>query len=172
VTLVSPKNEYVTAVIGPYLYLLGYGSLIERSTIGVDGTLGAFETVSASALSLSRVDASAAIIGRYLYIFGGNTGTGPAMSIERALINSDSSLGAFVHFADSIATDRTAPTTPIIGNDIYVVGGADGNNDSVNTVQRAPLDVNGALGSFEVATDVTIETQGPFTQLGPGTMMI
>lgn len=172
VTLVSPMNDYTTAVVGPYLYLLGDGSLIQRSTIGVDGTLGAFETVSTSALSTSRVAASAAIIGRYLYVFGGNTGTGPTMSIERALINSDSSLGAFVHFVDSTGTDRTALATPIIGNDIYVIGGSDSNNSIVNTVQRAPLDINGSLGSFEVDPDVTVETLGPFTRLGPGIMMI
>lgn len=172
VTLVSPTHDYTTAVVGPYLYLLGDGILIQRSTIGVDGTLGAFETVSTSALSTSRVFASAAIIGRYLYVFGGNTGTGPTMSIERALINSDSSLGTFVHFADSAGTYRTAPETPIIGNEIYVVGGFDNNNDSVNIVQRAPLDVNGALGDFEAATEVTVETLGPFTQLGPDAMMI
>lgn len=174
ITLVERTFGYATAVVGPYLYILGgAGKDIERSTIGVDGTLGPFELVSTTALTVSRLGPAASIIGNYLYVFGGNIGTGTTASIERALINPDSSLGTFVHFADSVATAYTFLTTSIVGYDIYVFYGSDMNAQPQNMVQRAQIDVNGSLGVFEVATDITVDVQNSIgASLGPGTMMI
>jgi N-acetylneuraminic acid mutarotase len=173
-TLVEPTDGYTTAVIGPYLYILGgTGKSIERSTINVDGTIGPFELVSTSTLTTSRLRPAAAIIGNYVYVFGGDIGTGETAGIDRALINPDSSLGTFAHFIDSAATAHVGLTTPIVGYDIYVIYGLDSNAQPQRTVQRAQLDVNGSLGTFDVATDVTVDVQNTIgARLGPDTMMI
>ncbi len=152
IALVLPRDGYATAVIGPYLYLLGGGTTsIERSVINSDGTLGPFEVVTSSSLVKSRQDFTACMIGGYLYVFGGASGANAGMgNIERALINTDGSLGPFFAFADSTVAARDDHATVVIGNALYLMGGVDEiNGGFATTVAQAQLNVNGALGAFE-----------------------
>jgi N-acetylneuraminic acid mutarotase len=165
ITLAEGRDGHVVAVIGRYLYVLGGATKsIERATIGADGSLLPFEMVS-SVLVTARTGGTASVVGDYLYLIGGNRGANAAAeSVERAIINSDGSIGAFATVADVNAIPRTFHTTPMIGAYLYIVGGTDvGSSAFATRVDRAPIDFNGALGPFETITDVTSHVDAPST---------
>lgn len=103
--------------------------------------IGPFEVVTSSALVKPRLGFTACIIDRYLYVLGGSLDANPETgSIERALINTDGSLGQFFAFADSTVAARSDHVTIIIGNDLYLIGGTDGvNGGFANNVAQAQL---------------------------------
>jgi hypothetical protein len=89
-------------VIGDQLYVLGgvngplaYVDQAERATIASDGSLGAFAAVPGGTFVSPRVEVSLAVVGDYLYGFGGFTADGDSDTVEGAKIAADGSLGPF-----------------------------------------------------------------------------
>ncbi|MNY10905.1 Kelch motif protein [compost metagenome] len=78
------------------------------------------------------------MVGEALYLLGGyNNSTGTYLnSLERALINSDGTYGAFTT-AGNLTAQRSAPTNVVIGNALYVLGGYNGGY--LNTIERSLL---------------------------------
>jgi hypothetical protein len=123
---------------------------VERAQINPDGTLGAF-TMSSS-LTTSRFSHAAAVIGDYLYVFGGLTGPkcGPPMAlntVERAPIMADGSLGAFADTGVTMATPRTDFAVVVAGNYLYAVGGG-----GAAALEVSPIAADGSLMGFFSAT--------------------
>jgi hypothetical protein len=166
VVMANPRDGLTTAVIENYLYVFGgFSNSIERANIGLDGSLGAFETVSAS-LVTTRIGLTATVSSRgYLYINGGiSSNDPPAVSIERATIGSDGSLGAFSTFPGGDAIARDFLSTPVIGDYIYVLGGSDAiTGGNASDVYRSSLNTSGsgALDPFQIVSNITLGAQGP-----------
>lgn len=148
VALVTGRQCHSTAVIGNYLYVIGgirqLGidnplSSVERAPIGLGGGLGAFTTVSGVTLTQDRAFHTSAVIGSYLYVFGG---TGDSLAelttVERAQINADGSLGPFAVVSGlSSTTSRDRATITVLGDQVYVLGGYNGR--LLDDVEQATL---------------------------------
>ncbi|MBU6427775.1 MAG: IPT/TIG domain-containing protein [Cyanobacteria bacterium REEB65] len=154
VTLVNPTSGHSSAVIGGYLYILGggaassgaYYNAIERAPINASGTLGAFSTYSGS-LTAARFGVSSAVIGNYVYAFGGWNGAAAQNTIERAVINPDGSLGSFASVAGvTLQSGLVYSSTAIIGNSLFVLGGTNG----ANLTEQAPINSDGTIGTFSL----------------------
>lgn len=151
IALGSGRDELTAHQIGKYLYAIGGFSAmngvlntLERAPINTDGSLGEFE--SAGTLVSPRRDHSSAIIGNYLYVFGGSStydSGGILNTVERARIQPDGSLGAF-ESAGTLVTARQNHTSEVIGDYLYVIGGA----NPYGFVERAPIHPDGSLGAF------------------------
>jgi N-acetylneuraminic acid mutarotase len=161
VALMTPRSGHTAVALGNYLYVMGGrngGALssVERATINADGTLGAFAVLPDVFLDTPRYEHTSAVIGNYLYVIGGTNG-GSLNSVERAVINPDSSLSGFTPVADaSLRTARERHTSAVIGNYLYVVGGIHGG--SLNSVERAAIAGDGLLGAFVPAPGVALAT--------------
>lgn len=162
VSLTTARQNHASVVIGNYLYILGGfggGALnsVERSIINADGSLGSFAPAPSGTLTTARYGHTAAVLGSYLYVIGGAGSNGAALrDVERATINADGSLGPFASIPNAtLTTARSAHTTAVVGNYLYVLGGVAGSN-SLNSVERAPVGVDGLLGSFATVSSVTL----------------
>jgi N-acetylneuraminic acid mutarotase len=168
-TLTFPRGFHTGTVIGNFLYVVGgtqgtaYLDSVDRATINADGTLGAFDIVPNVNLHTARGSHTAAVIGAYLYVFGGvgNSSTPPGVeldSVERAPIAADGSLGAFeVVAAVTLATARGGHTTDVIGNTVYVIGGGDGTYPLAN-VEQAAIAGDGSIGPFSIVPGLALQT--------------
>lgn len=162
VTLTTARQGHTSAVIGNYLYVLGGSGAstlnsIERAIIHADGTLGSFTVVQGTTLSTGRHGHTTAVVGNYVYVLGGTGNNGPLRDVERATINDDGSLTSFEITSSAFLTvPRTGHTATVLGNHLYVFFGDVGGNLTQNSVERAPLAADGALGAFEtVVTSLT-----------------
>ncbi|HEY3801918.1 MAG TPA: hypothetical protein VGL61_04895 [Kofleriaceae bacterium] len=147
-----------TLVTDRYVYVLGGASVmmvaptptnaITRARINADGTLGEFVGSDAH-LSTARGYATSARIGDAVYLIGGEDAESSALaSIDTATINSDGTLGGFAQASVSLTTPRFDPTSAVIGNWLYVIGGEDATGMPLDTIERAPINDDGTLGAF------------------------
>jgi len=162
VTLATARQAHTTVVIGNRLYAVGgFGSAslgsVEQATISPDGKLGTFATVAGVALTTARQGHTSAVIGNYVYVFGGFGGSA-LNSVERATINADGSLEPFVTVSGvSLATARYGHTSTVVGNKLYVIGGT-GSSGVLGDVEQATINADGSIGPFEAAAGVALST--------------
>jgi N-acetylneuraminic acid mutarotase len=147
--LIAAREGHTSVVLGDKLYVIGgratptpYRATIEVATINGDGTLGAFATASMS-LQVPRAFHTSAVVGRYLYVFGGeNAGTNLA-SVERAPISADGTLGAFATVSGvTLNTARNKLAAVALGSSVVLVGGTMGQSDQgiLTSIERAALE--------------------------------
>lgn len=149
---------YLTAeVIGNRVYAIGGNngsgplSSVEVARIDADGSLSSF--TAAPSLQTAREGHASVVIGSYLYVLGGKSGTALA-SIERAPINVDGTLGAF-EAAGTLTTAREGLTAFVAGNRLHVMGGK--NTAPVASVESALIREDGSLEAFQNA-GISLET--------------
>ncbi len=156
VSLVTAREAATVLRLGDFVYVLGgYNDTdsnltsIERATIGADGTLGPFATVSA-VLTTARSGAASTVVGRYVYVSGGGD-----YSIERCPISADLSLEACV------AVGPLAGPNPffdhrmiVVGNWLYLLAAGTTN------ILRAPVAASGDVGTVEIAPVTLPRRQG------------
>lgn len=157
VTLRTPRQGHTSVVVGNYLYILGGADTtvlnsVERAVINIDGSLGQFAIASDTRLATARRNHTAVVSRTYLYIIGGTRANGFLQDVERAVINSDGSVGVFAPVAGAtLLAERSGHTTVVLGNFLYVLGGV--RDGSLNGVERAPVTSDGSVGSFAAVSD-------------------
>jgi N-acetylneuraminic acid mutarotase len=154
-TLVEARAGHTSVVIGDSLYVIGgsgtsgASASIERARINDDGSLGSFTLVPGVALTTARSGHTSALIGNAVYVIGGTRSDGTKLgSIERAIIESDGSLGTFTSVDAILALPRSGHTTELVGNALYVIGGDPGGGSPSGSVERATVGGDGTLGAF------------------------
>lgn len=211
VSLASNRSEHAAFVIGNAVYVVGGNSnTVERAPISSTGVLGNFVVVPGVNTAVVRRRAAVAVVGRFVFVFGGTSdGTTALASIERAPIDASGNVGAFVaagslrfprdgaqavhvgntndttqivvvmggrttsDTADRIAIDansgavsvsdsgvalkvgRRELSAAVVGNFVYALGGIDASG-AVRTMERATIDVSGALGTGSVNSAITL----------------
>jgi len=165
VTLVTERSGASSAVIGNYVYVLGgfrIGerlSSVERASINADGTIGTFATVMDSSLVTPREYQTTAAVGNYLYVVGGDDGTSPINSVERAPINPDGSLEMFATISTApLVTPRTHVSIAVVGTSFVAVGGEDTNKAALSSVEQAAANNDGSFGTFATVPGIALET--------------
>ncbi|MNL30562.1 Kelch motif protein [compost metagenome] len=157
-----PRRGHAAVRIGDYLYVLGgnYGKpgaldlnapkRIARARIFSDDSIGNFESL-ATTLKTGRANFTCHVIGNYLYVFGGGT-----TQCERAAIQPDGSLGAFATEGVPVLKQaRTHHASQVVGNSFYVLGGWIPGS-FLSSVEKATLQPDGSLGSFEVVGETAL----------------
>ena len=176
--LATARRAHTSAVIGNHLYVVGgFGNAllnsVEQAAIGADGTLGPFTLLPDVTLTTARQGHTSAVIGNYLYVFGGS-GASTLNSIERATIRADGTLGSFaVVQGITLSTGRHGHTTAVVGNYVYMLGGA-GNNGPLRDVERATINSDGSLTSFESMSSafLTVPRTGHTTKMIGGSLYV
>lgn len=118
-----------------HLYVVGgangpFGSnlldSVERARIRPDGTLEGW-VLEKNRLNIARRCVKLAVIGDYIYAFGGFGGI-LLDTVERAEIKPDGSLGEWLVASDRMTTARYISGVEAVGKGVYVVGGHDKDN--------------------------------------------
>jgi hypothetical protein len=169
-TLQEARRGALALVSGNSLYVLsGIGSggtslkTIERADLNGSGVPGSFNYQSP--MLEGHTFGQAVRIGNYLYVLGGVDETGSATNtVERAVINSDDTLGTFVEVG-SMNGVRQGHLAVVTGNYLYVLGGKNAGGSTVNSVERAPIYVDGTIGAFETVVSAFL-TEGRAFHLG------
>ncbi len=165
---------HATASKGPNIYVMGgfnrpsgAGSDIryrttEWTAVDSDGTLAIWKP--GPPMTRIRIGGSAVVIGKYLYVLGGETGelgqacSGPetcfTASVERAEIRSDGSLGAW-ELVGAMLAERWGFAAVVAGTNLYVIGGNDG-KQATTSVERATISPAGDVGPWQRATSLKV----------------
>lgn len=157
-SMVIPRFNFAAVRAGKYIYALGgagveinhyYQSSIERAEINVDGSLSPWQILT-STMSIPRIGFTGVAIDNYIYILGGQDDQWNQLSsIERAIINTDGTLGAW-QFVGSMTTERK-PAIAVATNDyLYIFGGSDNNPQNWDNIERAAINVDGSLGAWQI----------------------
>ncbi|HEY0482449.1 MAG TPA: hypothetical protein VGD37_33240 [Kofleriaceae bacterium] len=163
VVLTTARTDHTTTVVQNTLYVIGGSSSsgvvgsVERSSIGGDGTLGAFTPVAGARLLTSRAGHTSVRFGNSLYILGGVGSSGELASIEQAMVHIDGSIDAFAPSRiGSLARARGSSVKAMQGNYLYLLGGTNTDGGYSNSIEHASLNNSGALGAFSVIPDVAL----------------
>ncbi len=158
VSVKDPRYGAAIATSGDTLYILGganeNGTLfddVQTAHINADGTIGDFSSVGH--LAAAVVYASAAVVGHYLYVFGGKNAGGPVAKVQQASIDADGSLGSWA-LASSLPTGRVYGSSVVVGQNVYLIGGTDGST-YLPQVDTASVGPNGLLGAFTTMDKTT-----------------
>lgn len=147
-----PRSWATSFAASGFLYVVGgyenatgaVWNTIERAKINDDGTLGSFIELPVT-LNMGRYTHYSAIIGKYVYVFGGQNGA-VIRSIERAVINADGSLGRFELLNATLPEVRSSLGMEVVGDYVYMVGGH--TSGPTAHVYSAPINPDGSIGSF------------------------
>jgi hypothetical protein len=151
-TLAMQRDSHTTTICGNHAYVIGgvarAGSLssVEHSLINADGTLGRFSLLPGISLVTPRRGHTLVTVGHQVYVLGGFN-DGPLMSIERATIGSNCSLGSFTTLDEvTLTTPRQGHASIVVGNYMYAIGGL--SVGPLSSVERAIIHDDGTLGHF------------------------
>lgn len=144
--LVTPRDSAAVAIIAGSLFIVGgYGeqplSSVERAEIQSDGSLGPF--VEAGILPSVHYSHGAVIIGRWVYLVGGNR-----TAVVRGFIRDDGMLGPFEDVPGvTLPGLRYRSSVALVRDSLYVIGG----KEMPRGILRAPVHGDGRVGSFATA---------------------
>jgi N-acetylneuraminic acid mutarotase len=113
------------------------------------GALQAWQT-NPTSLPAVRATASSVTANGYVYMIGGDDGTGNGMTTSYyAKLNADGSTGAWnTTTALPTAAGRTDHTSVVANGYVYVLAGDKGAGNAMTTVLYAKLNTNGTIGSW------------------------
>ncbi len=144
-----------------YLYVLGGQTdssaavgTVSYTTISNTGALGASWSNADLPSGAERNSFGAAVLNGYLYVAGGDNGSGTKKSdvYYAQLSTVDGSLGSWAT-TSSFTTARSGLSIVGYNGRLYVIGGTDGTNN-LTDVQFASQNSDGTLNSFTYTTDV------------------
>lgn len=184
--LPSATNALAAVLYNNRIYTIGgssNGTAVYYSTINPNGTLGSWQTTTSA--TVARTYAGAAAYNGYLYVWGGyNTSTNTATtSVEYAKINADGTLGPWQTTTNMQSAVCRAGTAAYNGY-LYSIGGStspdagctSASTGATNTIQYAPINPNGTVGSWQTTTNTPYGSSGavihPMTSAYNGFMYI
>jgi hypothetical protein len=139
----------------------GAGTMVERTRVRADGTLGAFQMLPATPLSATREFTTCAVTGGWINVVGGENGAAaPSNTWDRATIALDGSVGTFSDSGQSLGGARSHHalfTAGIVGvfatgGQTYVAGPPASNPPLMTTVYSYAQGTNNAIGSFNTGS--------------------
>ncbi len=97
----------------------------------------------------------AVIYDDYIYEMGGGNNSGTKeSSVEYALVNPDGTLGTW-NFTSPMVTDKNHFAVVVWNGFLYVVGGIDLSNTRFASIERAEINPDGSLGTWQVISSMT-----------------
>jgi hypothetical protein len=163
--LTNWRYGYSGQMIGNKAWLFGgynngtYYETTEYMEIRSDGTFTG-STVGTQMTS-KRYRAASVVAKGYVYMLGGHSGSAYLATVERAKINSDSTLAAWAAMPSAMNFPRYTHTAAYIGSYIYVFGGHTG-SAYLSTIERCKVNDDGSLGRFELLINSLPDLAGEF----------
>ncbi len=149
-------NGYMYIMGGCSSVLLGCSGLqadVQYAPINTNGTIGTW--TATTSFTTPRVYHASAVSNGYLYILGGDSGSGYLSDVQYAPINSNGTVGTW-NATTSFSTGRISHGAVVSGGYIYVIGGCSAGTCSslLSDVQYAPINSNGTVGTWNATTSL------------------
>ncbi|MNS49191.1 Kelch motif protein [compost metagenome] len=160
-SLINKRYAHNSIQIHGKIYVIGGVSGIAGSSdalrtievINIDSSGNILEVTSLiNQLNTPRCGHGLAVIGDYLYVIGGDSNTWiPYKTIERAIINTDGTLGPFEVVSSQLNFARVGSECQVIGKYLYVMGGFNDvhGSSAYQSIERAEIYSDGSIGEFE-----------------------
>ena len=158
-SLPTATRSATSVVYNGYVYEIGgyNGSAIaavEYAPINSNGTLGSWSATTS--LPTATYGATSVVYNGYVYEIGGCSSICPTTTVEYAPINSNGTLGSWSATTSLPQTTYSAASVVYNGY-VYEIGGYTG-IAIVATVEYAPINSNGTVGSWSATTSLPIST--------------
>ena len=155
-------NGYATSVAyNGYVYVIGGGlnasplyTTVDYAAINSNGTLGSW--MATTSLPTGTEQATSVVYNGYLYEIGGYT-TATTATVDYAPINSNGTLGTW-NGGTSLPTATSAATSVAYNGYVYEIGGC-ATSCATATVDYAPINSNGTIGSWTATTSLPTATR-------------
>ena len=165
--LVEARSNHVSVVLGDNVYVIG-GRNAARTVTSVEvAPIVDQEALTFSAmldnvrLNEPKQDAALAVVGNYVYLFGGRQmGTGndsDSSYPERASIIEGGTLASFKENPTTLVVQRGDHASVVLGNKLYVIGGYSGTQIE-QSVEVSTINPDGTLAGFGMAPGVSLTT--------------
>jgi hypothetical protein len=156
--LATGGRDRVVATLGNRVF--EFSDRVQVARLNADGTIGPFSGTSA-AVSPERLQHSVTRVGERLYVIGGfpTMGTGTNM-VSAAVDVCEMGPGPALNCSSSalgLNTARAGHTAAVVGEWLYVIGGVDGTNTPLASIERALIRADGSLGPF-TTVPVSLQT--------------
>ena len=150
-TLVA-KRAYPSAIrLGSTLYVVGGfdGSAARTDSEALSFTATSIAGINAAApaLAVGRSGQSTELIGNAALVIGGY-GSSYLGDVERAETLQALMIGNGAASTSTLKYSANAPAAAVIGNNLYLFGGADSTGTSTKNVQRGVIGRDGSVGAF------------------------
>ncbi|HET9174694.1 MAG TPA: hypothetical protein VFN56_05470 [Candidatus Saccharimonadales bacterium] len=144
---------------GYVYYFGGYGpnitATVDYAPIHSDGTLGTWQPTTS--LPVTTSGATSVVYDGYVYEIGGGNGTSASTTtVDYAPFISNGSLGAWTS-TTSLPVATSGATTVVYNGYVYEIGGQT-SSPPIATVNYAPINANGTLGSWTATTNLPAAT--------------
>ena len=172
--LLSPRDSHTAVTANEFLYVLGgqndAGFLAEvlAAPVHPSGTLGTFAPTTP--LTAARKLHASAVHRDFVYVVGGEDGTGLRSDVHVARALPDGGLSSFAA-TSSLPTARRGHASASHGGMLYVTGGYDSVN-RLTEVQAAPILADGTLGSFSATSSFSTAREGHTTLVYNGHLYV
>jgi hypothetical protein len=144
----ATEGSLIVRTGGGPLPALRFRGVQFRPALGAPQTELSQEDGVARALPSLVSYASYAVVGRYLYAFGGRGAGTIADTVSRAVINLDGTIGGFEPVAGlRLAAPRGGGVTVVFPSAVYLIGGFDGALNAIAAVEKFTIAANGDLTS-------------------------
>jgi hypothetical protein len=160
-TLPEPRAGFGAVVWGDYMYIFGgVDKSVIRAHIDASGRLGPWQSMTS--MWYLKYGFGTAVSGNNIYILGGFVEVHyPLKDVERTAIQSDGTLRGWEP-VNSMSTQRPMSSAVVVGNYLYALGGEDIYADGpMRSVERAAINPDGSLGSWQAAAYMTTGREGP-----------
>ncbi len=149
-----------------YIYVSGgqtptsNSQYVYYSQIQSNGSIGAWST-SANELPTQDNYGSSVVYNGYIYIMGGNTGSGPSNVVYYTQIQSNANVGAWssVSSTSDIPENIDSEASVVYDGYIFIFGGTTGSVTSA--VYDTPINTNGTIGSWTNETPYSLSVENP-----------
>lgn len=158
------RSGFAAAAYGGYVYVLGGSgsseySDVQYAPISTNGSLGSWHythnstddgTTFVSGFTTGRDGLATLAYGGYLYVIGGETGGAALNDVQYAPLNTNGTVGTWA-FTTSLLSANANLTAFAYNGYLYISGGYTGTS-SLSSVQYAPLNAGGSVGTWASTT--------------------
>ncbi len=163
-TFTDARGDFGMAATNGYLYITGgrnsttYYNDTQFAPINSDGTVGTWSTANGSTLATARAGNRVVLANGTLYSIGGFNGSTYYNTVLRANVNNGGSGAITAWTVDSVGainTPRALHQTVAYNGYLYVLGGRTAATTFLNTVEYAPINADGTVGTWATTTAFT-----------------
>lgn len=180
-SLNTGRRFHQTLIANGFIYAIGGtdsgGSgltSVEFAKLKSDGTLGTW-AVDATATASTFIMSGAAVYENYVYILGGSSGSTASYYAHfnaDGSVAGDSGCGAAWCNATTLPATRIATSAVAYNGWVYMMGGRTGATSVTTQVHRAPVNIDGSLGSWTQATSLNTARFGHGGEVWNGYMYV
>ncbi len=160
----TARGDFGLTSVNGRLYITGgrtnttYYSDLQSAAVNSDGTLGSWGDHSGSTLATTRYGIGIVAAKSTIYVTGGYNGSTYYNNVQYAAVNNNGTGNIGTWTEDTVGTIGTARNenqAVAYNGYLYVLGGRNSGGTGLNSVEYAPLNNDGSVGTWQTTSSFT-----------------